>query len=59
MNRILVLGYFGYKTNRLNGQTVKTRDIYRLVTEQTNGAVDFYDTEEAKYNKFSLFISHL
>lgn len=55
MNRILVLGYFGYKTNRLNGQTVKTRDIYRLVTEQTNGAVDFYDTEEAKYNKFSLF----
>ena len=55
MNRILVLGYFGYNTNRLNGQTVKTRDIYRLAGEQLNAIVDFYDTEEAKFNKLSLF----
>ena len=55
MNRILVLGYFGYKTNKLDGQTVKTRDLFRLVNEQISGGkVDFYDTEKLKYNKLSI-----
>lgn len=51
---ILVLGYLGYRTNKLDGQTVKTRDLYRLLNECACEKVDFYDTEEYKYNKFSL-----
>ena len=55
MKKLLVLGYFGYKSNKLDGQTVKTRDIYKLVREQTSENVDFYDTEDFKYNKLSIF----
>lgn len=31
--KVLVLGYFGYNTNQLDGQTVKTRHIYTLAEE--------------------------
>lgn len=56
MNRILVLGYFGYTTNQLDGQTVKTRDVYRLTVEQLpDQTVDFYDTQEFQTNKISIF----
>lgn len=52
MKRILVLGYFGYLTNQLDGQTVKTRDVYRLAKEQSgNYAVDYFDTQDLKKNK--------
>lgn len=51
---LLVLGYFGYRTGKLDGQTVKTRDLYRLLGECAGDNVDFYDTEEFKYNKLSL-----
>lgn len=54
-NRFFVLGYFGYKTNQLDGQTVKTRDIYRLLKEQyPNRRIDFFDTQNFKYNKSSV-----
>lgn len=55
MKRILVLGYFGYSSNKLDGQTVKTRDVYRLVKEQYGEGVDFFDTEEFKRSKLSVF----
>ena len=55
MKSILVLGYFGYSTNQLDGQTVKTRDIYKLVESQAKGKVDYYDTEDFKYHKLSIF----
>lgn len=58
MRKILVLGYFGYNSNQLDGQTVKTRDVYRLTTEQVNGIngiIDFYDTEDFQYHKMSIF----
>ena len=31
MNKFIVLGYFGYRTNQVDGQMVKTRDVCRLV----------------------------
>lgn len=49
----LVLGYFGHITNQLDGQTVKTRDLYRLVKHQKQN-VSYYDTQEFKYNKLSI-----
>lgn len=54
MRRVLVIGFFGYQTNRLDGQTVKTRDLYRLICEQDETSVDFYDTEEFQYHKLSI-----
>lgn len=54
MSKYLVLGYFGFNTNQLDGQTVKTRDLYRLVCEQYED-VSYYDTEDFKYNKLSIF----
>ena len=54
MSKKLVLGYFGFNTNQLDGQTVKTRDLYRLVCEQYED-VSYYDTEDFKYNKLSIF----
>ena len=55
MKKVLVIGYFGHNKNQLDGQTVKTRDVYRLVNEQTNGKVDYYDTEDFQYRKLSIF----
>ena len=53
MSKYLVLGYFGYKTNQLDGQTVKTRDLYKLIRQKTTD-VSYYDTQEFKFNKFSI-----
>lgn len=50
----LVLGYFGYRTNKLDGQTVKTRNVYKLLAECVNDKIEFYDTEEFKYDRLSI-----
>lgn len=52
---ILVLGYFGYETNQLDGQTVKTRDIYRLLCEQKGESnVDWFDTQSFRKSVFKV-----
>ena len=55
MSKYYILGYFGYNNNQLDGQTVKTRDMYRLLCEQYPGEVDYYDTQDLKYSKLSAF----
>lgn len=56
MKKILVLGYFGYQTNQLDGQTVKTRDIYRLAKEQLKDCdIECFDTQTLQNNKFLVF----
>lgn len=50
----LVFGYFGLVTNQLDGQTVKTRSVHRLLEEKLHGNVSFYDTEKLKKSKVSL-----
>lgn len=54
-NTNLVLGYFGYKTNQLDGQTVKTRDLYQLLKNKGVN-VSYFDTQEFKYKKSSVFL---
>jgi glycosyltransferase involved in cell wall biosynthesis len=54
MKKILVLGNFGYNGNRLDGQTIKTRNTFQLITEFYSN-VDFYDTGDYKVNKWSIF----
>ena len=46
-NKILVFGNFGYLTNSLDGQTVKTRNIYDILkkNEKIIGEVRFLTIE--------------
>lgn len=52
-NKITVLGYFGLRTNKLDGQTVKTRALKRLIA-QCYGEPAIYDTQEFRYNPLSI-----
>lgn len=54
MKRFLVLGYFGYHTNQLDGQTIKTRCLYELL-KQNMEFVSYFDTQDCRYNKKSFF----
>lgn len=49
-DKVLVLGYFGFVNNQLDGQTVKTRSIYELlkIKESELGEVTFFDTQELR-----------
>lgn len=53
-NKILILGYLGYRTNQLDGQTIKTRDLYQLVAEKFENT-HFFDTQDFRYSKLSVF----
>lgn len=53
--RILVFGYFGYVTDQLDGQTVKTRAIYELLKERHDGRVDFADSQQFRHSIGSVF----
>ena len=55
MKNILLIGAFGYKINKLDGQTVKTRNIYQMLKQRTNYEISFFDTLDVKYNLFLLF----
>lgn len=53
--KILFFGYFGYRTNQLDGQTVKTRDLYRLFQEHVSD-VNYFDSQNFKYSKWTFFV---
>lgn len=55
--KILVLGYFSYQKNQLDGQTIKTRNILTLLQTNLNEPykIHFFDTEEFKVNITSFF----
>lgn len=57
MKRILVLGYFGYKLDELNGQTSKTRNVYNMIVSKNEDKNDirYFDTQQFQYSKFSIF----
>jgi len=56
-DRILVLGYLGYITNQLDGQTIKTRNIYHLLLseEYLIGKTFYFDTQVFKRGIIQLF----
>lgn len=54
MNKFLVLGYFGNKTAKIDGQTVKTHNVCELLTDYVKSDVDTFDTEDLKFNKLSV-----
>ncbi|MFD2905881.1 glycosyltransferase family 4 protein [Sphingobacterium anhuiense] len=58
--KVLLYGYLGFLTNQLDGQTIKTRSILKLLelnSSNNNMVVDFFDTQNFKSDKFSFFKS--
>jgi len=56
-DKILVLGYLGLETNQLDGQTIKTRNIYSLLKskEHTNfKEVKYFDTQNFQNDKWNV-----
>lgn len=51
---ILVIGYFGYLTNQIDGQTIRTRSIYSLLQAKSESNVHFFDTQSFKESKVNL-----
>lgn len=52
---ILILGYLGFVTNQLDGQTIKTRSIYQLLEKNTAHSLDFFDTQTLHGNPLRIF----
>jgi glycosyltransferase involved in cell wall biosynthesis len=52
---LLLIGNFGYLTNQLDGQTVKTRNIRKLIEKKYEGNCYFFDTSYVKRNPLLLF----
>lgn len=55
MNRVVVIGAFGYINNQLDGQTIKTRNVYQLLQERYDGRVDKIDTQSFKRKPWVIF----
>ena len=55
MNRVVVIGAFGYTNNQLDGQTIKTRNVYQLIQERYDGRVDKIDTQLFKRDPMVIF----
>lgn len=55
MDSVLVLGYFGCQTKQLDGQTVKTISLYKLLSTRIRD-IEYYDTQEFQFNKKSIFL---
>jgi len=56
-NKVLVLGYFGYTTNQLDGQTVKTRSVYEMIKSKKEEirSLDYFDTQQFSHSIISPF----
>lgn len=42
--KVLVVGAFGYENNQLDGQTIKTRNVYNLLQKKHEGEHSYIDT---------------
>ncbi|MBK6345969.1 MAG: hypothetical protein IPF68_08505, partial [Bacteroidales bacterium] len=49
-DRILVLGFFGLRSNTKDGQDIKTRTLYDLLCAKMPGRVGYFDTESLRFN---------
>lgn len=59
MNRVLLLGAFGFHNNKFDGQTIKTRNILQLLKQHRELKVYDYDTLEVKRTKNPLLLVRL
>jgi len=47
--KVLVLGNFGYAASGLNGQTIKTQEIYNLIKSYSPNKVMTFDSQELRH----------
>jgi glycosyltransferase involved in cell wall biosynthesis len=59
MNNVLLLGYFGYENNQIDGQTIKTRLVGEVLSEIEKINYDFFDTQKIKNNPIKSFFNIL
>ncbi len=55
--KILVLGYFGFANNQLDGQTIKTRNIYKLLDhkqKEVEYKLSHFDTQTFRAKKLNV-----
>ncbi len=55
MCNILIIGAFGELTNSVSGQAVKTKNVYRLVTQHSKSKIIKMDTSTIKRRPWLLF----
>lgn len=55
MKKVLVLGAFGYFSNQLDGQTIKTRNVFNLLEKNYSGTVLRIDTLELRKKPILVF----
>ena len=55
MGKIFVLGAFGYSNKQLDGQTIKTRNVYNLIKEKRVGCVAKLDTLDIRKKPWLVF----
>ncbi|MGB4655068.1 MAG: glycosyltransferase [Bacteroidales bacterium] len=55
--KVLVIGYFGYKTNQLDGQTLRTRSVNNLLENkyENKKLVSSFDTQSIYDSKLNVF----
>lgn len=53
-HKVLVVGNYGYYSNELDGQTVKSRNIYDML-HRNNDNVSLFDTDSFKISKLKVF----
>lgn len=52
---ILVVGNFGYKSNQIDGQTVKTRELFNALLKYSNHNCTYFDLDNYKREPLKLF----
>jgi glycosyltransferase involved in cell wall biosynthesis len=50
MKNILLIGYFGYQNNQIDGQTIKTRLVGDIFLSIDSNSYDFFDTQQVRTN---------
>ena len=52
---VFIVGAFGYCNNQLDGQTIKTRNILKLMQVRYQGTVSFFDTLSTRKHPLGIF----
>jgi glycosyltransferase involved in cell wall biosynthesis len=52
---LYIVGYFGYSNNKIDGQTIKTRNLFELLKMKKVGHISFFDSSLLKSNKLLIF----
>ena len=54
-NSLFVIGYFGFSNNKIDGQTIKTRNLFDLLKMKQMTSISYFDSSFLKSNKFLIF----